>query len=67
MEHSHTNRIHYQSYLLRLWRDDLGLVRLVTLQSTTTEKILHFATLELLFDFLSTPPDVPTGGELGDG
>ncbi len=67
MEHSDTNFIHYQSYLLRLWRDDLGNLRRATLQSTSTEKILHFATLELLFAFLSAPPKYPAEEEWING
>ena len=57
MEYSDPKLIHYQSYLFRLWRDDLGDVRLITLQNTISKKLLHFATLELLFDFLSKTPN----------
>ncbi len=65
MEHSRTSHIHYQSYLLRIWRDDLGDVRRVTLQSTTTEKFYHFATLDLLLAFLSRLPDDSADDEEG--
>lgn len=58
--------IHYQSYLLRLWRDEYDAVCQVTLQSTTTEEILQFASLELLFSFLSPPQDKPVYGESAD-
>lgn len=42
----------YQSYLLRLWRDTPQSVWRASVQSTATEELRHFATVEDLWAFL---------------
>lgn len=42
----------YQSYLLRLWRDTPQSVWRASLQSSATEEVRHFATVEELWAFL---------------
>ena len=42
----------YQAYLMRLWRDNPNAPWRVTLQSTATEELRHFATLDALWTFL---------------
>lgn len=44
----------YQSYLVRLWRDKPSSPWRVSLQSTATEELRHFATVEELWGFLQT-------------
>jgi hypothetical protein len=45
-------RSNYQSYLLRVWREGTHPIWHASLQSTTTKRIQHFATIEALFAFL---------------
>lgn len=42
----------YQSYLLRVWRDDVHTPWRASLQSTVTERVVQFADLEAMFVFL---------------
>lgn len=42
----------YQSYLLRLWRDNPQAVWRASVQSTVTEEVRHFATIDDLWTFL---------------
>lgn len=42
----------YQAYLLRLWREGTQTTWRASLQSTATEQLYHFATIESLFAFL---------------
>ncbi len=42
----------YHSYLLRLWRDAGQAVWRASLQSTATEQIYHFSSVEALVGFL---------------
>ena len=42
----------YQAYLLRLWREGTQAPWHASLQSTSTEAMYHFATVEALFAFL---------------
>ena len=49
-ETSHPN---YQSYLLRVWRDDTRSIWHASLQSTATKQILHFADVQSLLQFLA--------------
>ena len=42
----------YQAYLLRLWREGTQTPWRASLQSTNSEEMYHFATLEALFAFL---------------
>ena len=61
----------YQSYLLRLWRDNPRAPWQASLQSTATEETLHFADVGQMWDYLqaqmageSNPPEEgenPTG------
>lgn len=44
----------YQAYLVRFWRDKPSGFWRVSLQSTTTEELRHFATIEALWVFLQT-------------
>jgi hypothetical protein len=46
------NNPDYHSYLLRLWRDRAQDPWRASLQSTATEQLLQFASLEALFAFL---------------
>jgi hypothetical protein len=48
------HRFHYQSYLLRLWREDSQSPWHASLQSTATERVYHFPHMEALFTFLLT-------------
>jgi hypothetical protein len=45
-------RTNYQAYLLRLWREDTRTPWRASLQSTSSEEMYHFATVEALFAFL---------------
>jgi hypothetical protein len=51
----------YQSYLLRLWQEDTQTPWRASLQSTSSEEIYHFATLEALFAFLDGQLKEPSG------
>lgn len=42
----------YQSYLLRLWRDNPQSPWRASLQSSATEELRHFATVDELWAFL---------------
>ncbi len=42
----------YQSYLLRLWRDNARAAWQASLQSTATEQVHHFPDLEQMWVFL---------------
>ena len=42
----------YQSYLLRLWRDNPQAAWRASVQSTATEEVRHFATVEELWAYL---------------
>ena len=46
------SRLDYHSYLLRLWRDGAQGVWRASLQSTVTEQVYHFASMEALVSFL---------------
>jgi hypothetical protein len=46
------HRPDYQAYLLRLWREGTQTPWRASLQSTSSEEMHHFATLEALFAFL---------------
>ena len=48
-----TGCTHYQSYLLRLWRDDAGELLHASLQSTTNGSIFHLKDMDELLTFLS--------------
>jgi len=48
-----TGHADYQSYMLRVWRDDARRVWHASLQSTTTKQIHHFADAESLLKFLA--------------
>jgi hypothetical protein len=53
----------YQSYLLRLWRAGEQHTWRASLQSTATEQVYHFASVEALVAFLAAPPGAcPTEG-----
>jgi hypothetical protein len=45
-------RVTYQSYLLRLWRSEVGQECRASLQSTTDRTVHHFANMDALFIFL---------------
>ncbi len=47
------SRPDYESYLLRLWRDAAQNVCHASLQSTATEQIYHFPSVEAMFAFLA--------------
>lgn len=42
----------YQSYLVRLWREEPQGVWRASVQSTATQQVYYFVTLEALFAFL---------------
>jgi len=42
----------YQSYLLRLWRDNPQAIWRASVQSTATEELRHFATVDDLWAYL---------------
>jgi hypothetical protein len=50
-----TDWVAYQSFLLRLWRDDRRGVWHLSLLSTTTKQVHHFADVESLLSFLLLP------------
>ena len=60
----------YHSYLLRLWRDAGQAVWRASLQSTATERIYHFSSVEALVGFLdarfAAGGDGATSKERGD-
>ena len=56
MQREDTRRGKYQSYLLRLWRSDEEQGWHASLQSTATERVYRFGTLEALFAFLNAQP-----------
>lgn len=43
---------HYQSYLLRLWRDNARDAWQASLQSTATEQVHHFPDVDRMWIFL---------------
>ena len=53
----------YQAYLVRFWRDNSRSPWRASLQSTATEELRHFATLDAYWSFLQTrlsgAPDAP--------
>ena len=51
----------YRSYLLRLWWDAAQNAWRASLQSTATEQIYHFPSMEALVAFLTACP--PIGGD----
>lgn len=51
----------YQSYLLRLWRDNAQAAWQASLQSTATEQVHHFPDLEQMWAFLHAK--IGLGGE----
>lgn len=55
------SRPEYHSYLLRLWQDAPQTVWHASLQSTATEQISHFPTVEALVGFLDAR--FVTGGD----
>ena len=55
----------YHSYLLRLWRDSAHGAWRISLQSTKTEQVYHFANLESLLAFLDAIKPEPTASEKG--
>ncbi|NJM40990.1 MAG: hypothetical protein HC853_09550 [Anaerolineae bacterium] len=58
LESSHPD---YQSYLLRVWRDESRGLWRASLQNTVTKRIYHFADADKLLEFLSpTPPVTPS-------
>lgn len=64
MKLDNENRSDYHAYLLRLWREGTQAPWRASLQSTATEQMYHFATLEALFAFLDrrlTEDDVLPG------
>ena len=52
MNRADQRRPDYQAYLLRLWREGTQTPWRASLQSTSTEAMYHFATVEALFAFL---------------
>jgi len=52
MNRAYQHRPDYQAYLLRLWREGTQSPWRASLQSTSTEEMYHFATVEALFAFL---------------
>jgi hypothetical protein len=46
----------YQSYLLRVWRDESRGTWRASLQNTATKHIYHFAEVDKLLAFLALPP-----------
>jgi len=46
----------YRSYLLKVWRDESGMVLRASLQSTVSERVYHFVDAEELLSFLITAP-----------
>jgi len=55
----------YHSYLLRLWREGPQAPWRASLQSTATEQLHHFASLEQLWAFLQTR--LAAGSEIEQG
>jgi hypothetical protein len=53
MNHAELSQRDYHSYLMRLWREGAQAPWRVSLQSTATEQLYHFATIEALFAFLA--------------
>jgi hypothetical protein len=53
LEPSHPD---YQSYLLRVWRDETRGLWRASLQNTATKRIYHFADADKLLAFLSPAP-----------
>ena len=52
MSQADTSRPEYHSYLLRLWRESARGAWRASLQSTTTEQVVHFADVAALVAFL---------------
>jgi hypothetical protein len=50
------SRTHYQSYLLRLWRNDAGELLHASLQSSESGSIYHLKDINELLVFLSLDP-----------
>jgi hypothetical protein len=50
---------HYQSYLLRLWRDNARDAWRASLQSTASEEVFYFAGVEQMWAYLKA--------QIGDG
>jgi hypothetical protein len=67
-----TRRLDYHSYLLRLWRGGSADSWHASLQSTATEQVYYFASIEALFAFLAAqtedaaPPDMRPAQEPAD-
>ena len=57
------SRPDYHSYLLRLWANSAQTVWRASLQSTTTDQIYHFPSLEAMVAFLVT--QLAAAGEAG--
>lgn len=63
-----TDPSRYQSYLIRLWRNDPQAIWRASLQSTTTEEIRQFADVEQMWRYLQDQMTAPgTGRSLEDG
>lgn len=59
MDQTPNHHIFYQSYLLRLWCDELGGVLRITLQSAITQQLHYFSGTEELLSFLSKLSNSP--------
>jgi hypothetical protein len=61
----------YQSYLLRLWRDNPRAPWQASLQSTATEQVLHFPDMDHMWAFLEAQTagmgEDPEGGDSPPG
>ena len=53
MDQADTSRLHYQSYLVRFWREDAHKPWRATVLRSGTEHIYHFATFETLMAFFN--------------
>ena len=52
MKRANERHADYHAYLLRVWREGTHTPWRASLQSTATERVYQFATLEALFAFL---------------